>query len=606
MKFNRISRCAPRVLLFYMLAVLGCDGPAAEHDSHARSAVAAATVETGPQTSSVAIDMSQGWCGGHGVPESVCTRCDADLIRQFKEGGDWCAEHGLPESQCDLCNPGVAARWVVLNAGEATPEVQDDRHQRMTTSDPTPGMTLERMPRTIDRRSDPLCQVDALRVRFVDQAVVRSAGIETAAARPRRISAAIDVPAEVAFDATRVTRVTPRAAGVVREVAARIGGVVEAGELLAVIDSHVLGEAKSMYIERHQTYLLAQGDHARVATIYEGEQRMLQIVTGDAAMDELRERLEGVPVGASKARLLRAHATLQLARAEAARETRLLEKKVGSERELQAAQSAQSAAEADFLAMREEIAFQSERDKLVAERGLETAAAARAAAERRLHILGLDAEQVQAIGTSPDTQLSRYELRSPVSGRVVEHGVSAGESVDITDVLFVLADNSVMWLMADVNARDLLLLHKETPVMFTVDGLPGVSFDGRVTWISSEVDHRTRTVRVRADLPNKSGLLRANMYGRARLLVRDDADVLSVPSGAVQTDGCCQLVFVREGDAVFAPRKVALGAGAGGYVEVLRGLKEGELVATTGSFLMKTEILKGNIGAGCCEVDPGR
>jgi cobalt-zinc-cadmium efflux system membrane fusion protein len=127
-----------------------------------------------------------------------------------------------------------------------------------------------------------------------------------------------------------------------------------------------------------------------------------------------------------------------------------------------------------------------------------------------------------------------------------------------------------------------------------------------VNWISSQVDDRTRMVRLRADLPNEDGLLRANMFGQARLVVHDDANVLSVPSEAVQTDGCCQLVFVREDEAVFAPRKVTLGASASGYVEVLKGLEEEELVATTGSFLMKTEILKGNIGAGCCEVDPGR
>lgn len=47
------------------------------------------------------------WCGEHGVPESKCTRCDADLVAAFKATNDWCAEHGLPESQCLECNPEV-------------------------------------------------------------------------------------------------------------------------------------------------------------------------------------------------------------------------------------------------------------------------------------------------------------------------------------------------------------------------------------------------------------------------------------------------------------------------------------------------------------------
>jgi cobalt-zinc-cadmium efflux system membrane fusion protein len=551
--------------------------------------------ELGPKTSPVPVDLSKGWCGGHGVPELVCTRCDASLIPRFKEGGDWCADHGLPESQCELCNPGVSARWAALRP-----------QSRPNTESTAADLELERVPRLLTASSDPLCQVDTLRVRFRDASVAKKAGIRTEPVRPRRISATIDVPAEVEFDATRVTRVTPRAAGVVREVAARIGDTVTAGDLLAVIDSSVLGEAKSQYIERKQNYLLAQADHERVRTVFEGVQRMLRAVTDEAPLKEIRRRLEGVSVGEAKARLLRAHAALQFSRAEAAREAQLLDKKISSERDFQTAQSALAAAEAEFLASREEIGFNSHRDKLAAERALTVARVTLEAAERRLHILGLDEEHMAAVGSEPDTQLSLHELHSPVSGRVVERHVSAGEAVGAADVVFVVADNATMWLLADVYERDLLLLREGVPVLFTVDGLPGVSFEGRASWISSQVDDRTRTVRVRADLPNDDGLLRANMFGQARLVVRDDSNVLSVPSEAVQTDGCCQLVFVREDDAVFAPRKVTLGASANGYVEVLKGLAEGELVATTGSFLMKTEILKGNIGAGCCEVDPGR
>jgi cobalt-zinc-cadmium efflux system membrane fusion protein len=136
--------------------------------------------------------------------------------------------------------------------------------------------------------------------------------------------------------------------------------------------------------------------------------------------------------------------------------------------------------------------------------------------------------------------------------------------------------------------------------------MPGSGFEGKLTWISSQVDDRTRTVRVRADLPNPDGLLRAKMFGRARIVLHDNEEVVTVPAGAVQTDGCCQLVFVQESETVFQPRKIVLGADANGIVEVLEGLQENELVASTGSFLMKTEILKSNIGAGCCDVDPGR
>jgi cobalt-zinc-cadmium efflux system membrane fusion protein len=264
------------------------------------------------------------------------------------------------------------------------------------------------------------------------------------------------------------------------------------------------------------------------------------------------------------------------------------------------------AAKAEFVALREEINFKVDQERLSAERGVEVTQSALEAAERRQHILGLNGKQIDSIGSEPDEQLSRFELRSPVAGRVIERDVAVGESVEANNVLFIIVNTSEMWLMADVYERDLLQLRTGLPVHFTVDGMPGMSFEGNVTWISSQVSDRTRTVRLRAELPNSDGLLRAKMFGQARIVLHKNEEVVSIPADAVQTDGCCQLVFVQESETVFEPRKIALGASANGFVEVLRGLNVGEAVASVGSFLMKTEILKGSIGAGCCEVEPGR
>jgi len=557
---------------------------------------------SGPAKSAIEPTLDEGWCGGHGVPESVCTRCDDSLIPKFKEAGDWCGAHGLPESQCTICNPDVEAEWQKLNPaarpGDPKPDPASDT--------PLLGLRLERSPRLVTGATDPLCQVDTLRVRFIDPSIVRKAGIEVERVQRRAMSATIEVPAEVEFNATRRTRVTPRVAGVVREVVVHVGDSVNAHELLAIVDSPVLGEAKSLFIERLQHARLAEADLQRTKTIAHGVGQMLEVCTPQASAKEIREALAGSPVGDAKAKLLRAQAALQLARTEAAREATLLEKRLTSQGDYQSVQGALAAAEADFVALREEIAFSTERQRLDAARAVEVAKSALDAAERRLHILGLSEAQVDAIGHETDEQLSRFELRSPIAGRLVDLAATVGESVETNDVLFVVADTSDMWLAADVYERDLMQLSEGLSVHFTVDAMPGVSFEGRVTWISSQVNERTRTVPLRAVLPNPDGLLRAQMFGRARIVLHDNEEVVSAPIGAVQTDGCCQLVFVRESDTVFQPRKVVLGASANGFVEVLKGLQEGEVVASTGSFLMKTEILKRKLGAGCCEVDPGR
>jgi cobalt-zinc-cadmium efflux system membrane fusion protein len=627
-----------------MTVVIGCpkkSQPASEASDQPATGEKPAAVKTGgigPGSSAVPVDMSLGWCGGHGVPESVCTRCNSALIPRFKQAGDWCAEHGLPESQCTVCHPEVAAKWEELNPAPPGDDRGDDRgddkpddrgddprddrgddRRGDASSTPgsgldiggggepgKPGVRIERAARLVSAENDPLCAVENLRVRFIDPSILTKAGIVVEPVRRRRMSATIVVPAEVEFDATRVTRVRPRIPGVVREVAVSLGDTVEAGAVLAIIDSPVLGEAKSAYIEHRQDLRLAEADLERFQTIHRGVRQVLEVCLADSPMDAVREALADTLVGEAKAKLLRAHATLHLARTEEARQATLLEKSIASERDYQSAQGARAAGEAEFAALREEIAFDIERERIAVGRGVEIARGAAEASDRKLHILGLTEGQIDAIGNEPDEQLSRYEMRSPVAGRVIERGLVAGESVGTEDVPFVLADLSTMWLLADVLEGDLVRLGVGLAVVFTVDGMPGVHFEGAIRWIDSAVNDRTRTVRVRADLPNPDGWLRARMFGTARIVLRDNENVVSVPRESVQTDGCCQLVFVRESDTAFLPRKVVLGSDAGGYVEILRGLREGERVAAAGSFLMKTEILKSSIGAGCCDVDPGR
>ena len=129
---------------------------------------------------------------------------------------------------------------------------------------------------------------------------------------------------------------------------------------------------------------------------------------------------------------------------------------------------------------------------------------------------------------------------------------------------------------------------------------------GRVTWVSSHVDRRTRTLKVRAEFINANGLLRAGMFAKAIVTIRKPEPVLLIPKEAVQWDGCCNVVFIRRSDVLFEPRKVLLDYETETAFVAAEGVREGDTVVTTGSFLLKTEILKGSIGAGCCPVDPDK
>jgi cobalt-zinc-cadmium efflux system membrane fusion protein len=138
-------------------------------------------------------------------------------------------------------------------------------------------------------------------------------------------------------------------------------------------------------------------------------------------------------------------------------------------------------------------------------------------------------------------------------------------------------------------------------VTFRPDGDPDQAVSGKVSWISTAVDEQTRTVKVRADVENTDGRLLANTFGKGYVTIRESATAVAVPSEAIQWEGCCHIAFVRLTDDIFQTRKVKLGSKVNGFTEVLIGLLPGEVVATEGSYVLKSEILKSALGAGCTD-----
>lgn len=209
---------------------------------------------------------------------------------------------------------------------------------------------------------------------------------------------------------------------------------------------------------------------------------------------------------------------------------------------------------------------------------------------------------LDALSALDDKALSNLlPLTAPLDGVVLEqHGV-AGEAVEAGRALFVVADTNQLWVNASLKLEDASLVALGQRVSFVVDGEVADAVSGSVSWISTELDEPTRTVRVRAEVSNTEGTLRAHAFGRARIVTREAPTAVAVPDAAIQWEGCCHVVFVRLTDEVFLTRKVRLGARHGGFTEVKVGVLPGEVVATEGSHVLKSELLKSRLGAGCCD-----
>jgi cobalt-zinc-cadmium efflux system membrane fusion protein len=168
------------------------------------------------------------------------------------------------------------------------------------------------------------------------------------------------------------------------------------------------------------------------------------------------------------------------------------------------------------------------------------------------------------------------------------------------EALFEVVDTSSMWAEVDVPEAALALVRSGQPVTIRLRPLGERTFEGTIQSIAPEIDPHTRTARARVPLENPDGVLRANMYGEAQIALEGERSVV-VPRSAVQRAKGRDFVFVRQISSEFEARRVKTGARDGEHVVIHEGVRPGEQVVTTGSFLLKTEILAGSIGAGCCE-----
>lgn len=217
--------------------------------------------------------------------------------------------------------------------------------------------------------------------------------------------------------------------------------------------------------------------------------------------------------------------------------------------------------------------------------------------EQHLEMLGLSKDGIASVKETGSAS-PRLEVKSPFDGTVVSLTAVQGELGSPDRPIVGVADMSRMWLVIDVYEHDLPKIESDQKVRFVVDGLPGTRFPGRVVAVGGEVDDHSRTVRVFASIKNRDGLLKANMFGRAEVRIRPEEPKLLAPRNAVQNDGDCHLAFVSPSKGTFLPKTLEIGAVYAGGYEIVGGLAPGDRVVTTGSFLLKTEILRGQIGAG--------
>lgn len=484
-------------------------------------------------------DEPEDWCIEHNVPESRCIKCHPALAGETAK--DWCKEHGVPESRCTICHPeiltkGVAGDWCKEHG---VPE------SSCTLCHPE-----------IAVKGDPPKREDAV-------SVIAHAGATTS--KPAKDPATCQ---------THALRVQFASAESVRKAGVQLDSVIE-----RPMAQSISANAETQY-DRTQ--------FAQVASRVSGVVWRVDKEIGQAVRKgEVLALVDAAEVGRVKAELLTAAAQRDLRAQTIRRIEKLLPQKISTEADLQEAQAALREAEIRVFNARQGLI------NLGLTNPVDTTGIPD---ERELNLLGLP-EEVRASLDAPSANL--VPLVAPIDGVVIQREVVAGEVIEASKTLFAIADTRKMWLIIDVPQAQIGRVAIDQPVRFRPER-SDETVHGTIAWISTAVDDQTRTVKVRADVGNPDARLLASSFGNAQITIRESPNAVAVPNEAIQWEGCCHIVFVRLADDIFQTRKVKLGSRDSHYTEVFAGLLSGEVVVAAGSHVLKSEILKSNLGAGCC------
>jgi cobalt-zinc-cadmium efflux system membrane fusion protein len=236
------------------------------------------------------------------------------------------------------------------------------------------------------------------------------------------------------------------------------------------------------------------------------------------------------------------------------------------------------------IAARKDI-FQAETDYRTAQTELHTD-------EERLSLYGVSSEDLQGEGHKKPL----LPVRSPIGGIITEKHAIVGELADPSKSLYTVADLSLVWVLVDINEKDLAKVRRGQAATVTVGAFPDLKLRGRITYIADVVEESTRTVKARIEVANPGRKLKPEMFATVELALAVDAPpVVAVPEDALQDLDGKKVVFVAENDAEFAARQVQTGRTAGGMIEIISGLKEGERYAAKGAFILKSELKKGEV-----------
>ncbi len=209
-------------------------------------------------------------------------------------------------------------------------------------------------------------------------------------------------------------------------------------------------------------------------------------------------------------------------------------------------------------------------------------------AVRKLQLLDVTANEIKRLHDTE--QVNKYiTLYAPMSGTVIFKGVEEGAKINRGTPLLKIADLNNLWILADIYEYEASKIKLGLSAKVTFDYLPGKSYNGKISFIYPTLDTKTRTLKVRLDLPNRNGELKPGMFANVDIKTESNGTFPLVPEQAVLRSGKKNTVIIALGKGKFKPAQIELGEYSNGYYQVLSGLSVNTNIVTSAQFLIDSE-----------------
>jgi cobalt-zinc-cadmium efflux system membrane fusion protein len=440
---------------------------------------------------------------------------------------------------------------------------------------------------------------------------IKNSGIKTGIAGSGNLAREISLTGEIVVNSERLVHHVARTSGIADKINVFTGDFVRKNDVLAILDSAELGQAKSEYYELFNQTGISLFDLQRAQTISQSAGKLLVELNKKPQQLEILQQQNFGDLGEYRSRLISAYAEYLTSKKSFERKQKLFKDKIISENDFLNSQNAFDKAQAAFYSDMDSARFEVSQRLYDAEQKQRINEFRLRTAERKLLILGMTAAEIEELkkhgakiqqectdSTCKDCsfstgrhfhpgdedQFSKISIKAGRTGTVIARNIEAGEEVEGNRIIFSLADLSSLWVVLQAPAKDISLIKNGMETEIT--SAEGEKTIGRVIMVGPTINEQTRTAAVRVSLSNDSGRWRPGGFANGTIKIAADNLPVVVRREAVQNINGDNVVFVSTARG-FKPVDVKTGREDSDNIEILAGLKAGMNYVSAGAFTLK-------------------